>query len=123
MARVVWPVEALGGGDLDITIGLGGAGAYSAPVRDGAKAGQAVKIMVRPESLRVLGDGERAENEIAASLKDVIMIGGITKHYAVLPNGKEVVAANLTRGPVGPTQAGQPLRLGWQSDAGVLIVG
>ena len=22
------------------------------------------------------------------------MIGGITKHYAVLPNGKEVVAAN-----------------------------
>ncbi|MBL8707199.1 MAG: ABC transporter ATP-binding protein [Rhodospirillales bacterium] len=116
-------VASIENGRASLKLALGGTGAYSAPLRDGAKAGQAVKVMVRPESLRVLAEGERAENEIAASLKDVIMIGGITKHYAVLPDGKEVVASNLTRGPVGPTQPGQKLRLGWQNDAGVLIVG
>ena len=64
--------------------------------RDGVQPGQSVKLMVRPECLTVLGGGERAENEIQAGLKDVIMVGGITKHYARLVDGKGRLIAHAT---------------------------
>ncbi|MCC7048534.1 MAG: ABC transporter ATP-binding protein [Alphaproteobacteria bacterium] len=105
-----------------LRLSVGGDAPVRARVRDGVKPGQSVKLMVRPECLTVLGHDDRAENEVQAGLKDVIMVGGITKHYARLADGKEVVAAKLTRGPVAQPEAGQALRLGWSADSSVLLV-
>ncbi|MCC6468890.1 MAG: ABC transporter ATP-binding protein [Alphaproteobacteria bacterium] len=115
-------VTAVENGRAVLRLAVGDDALVRAVARDGVKPGQSVKLMVRPECLTVLGQGERAENEIQAGLKDVIMVGGITKHYARLPDGKEVVAANLTRGPVAQAAAGEALRLGWSADSSVLLV-
>ena len=68
-----------------------------APARDGLAEGQAVKFMVRPENVRLLEGGERAENTLSAALQDVILVGQVTKHYALLPGDIEVSATSLTR--------------------------
>lgn len=103
-------------------LALNGGGRLTAPMREGATVGHQVKLMVRPECLSVLGDGQRADNEIAASLKDVIMVGGVTKHYALLADGKQVVATRLTSGPVHAAGGvGAALRLGWGADSAVLL--
>jgi putative spermidine/putrescine transport system ATP-binding protein len=114
-------VASIDGGHATLQIAGAGDSRITAVAREGMKAGQQVKLMVRPECLSVLGDGERAENEIQAGLKDIIMVGGITKHYAQLPDGKEIVAARLTRGPIAAANPGQALRLGWSAGSSVLL--
>ncbi len=114
-------VASVDGGRAALRLAGAGEARITAVARDGIKPGQPVKLMVRPECLSVLADGERAENEVQATLKDIIMVGGITKHYARLADGKEVVAAKLTKGPIGGTDPGQPLRLGWSAASSVLL--
>jgi putative spermidine/putrescine transport system ATP-binding protein len=115
-------VAAIENGRAVLRLAAAGDTPIIAMAHDGVKAGQQVKLMVRPECLTVLGQGERAENEIQAGLKDIIMVGGITKHYARLPDGKEIVAARLTQGPIATPDPGQALRLGWSSGSSVLLV-
>jgi putative spermidine/putrescine transport system ATP-binding protein len=59
--------------------------------------GQKVKVMVRPENLRVLGPGEGADNRLRCRLRDTILLGPVTKYYAQLSDGTDVSAAQLTR--------------------------
>lgn len=57
MARIVWPVEALGGEDLDITIGLGGAGAAGVVAASGAAGSDGTASLIRLAGTVVLSGG------------------------------------------------------------------
>lgn len=87
------------------------------------RPGEAVSFMVRPESLRVLADGEEMPNMLAATVEDVTVSGGITRFHLTLPGGKPVTAAQLTEGPRGPINIGSALRLGWLPERTVLLGG
>ncbi len=84
-----------------------------------AAPGERVKVMVRPESLRLLGAGEPADNLLAGRLRDVILLGQITKYYARLADGTEISATRLTRpGQPGPAP-GDDVRLGFDRESAV----
>jgi putative spermidine/putrescine transport system ATP-binding protein len=85
------------------------------------RPGEAVKLMVRPEMLRVLQDGANADNVLDARLTDVILVGGVTKTYARLADGTLVAATGLTRGPLGDIEKDAGIRLGWAKESGVVL--
>jgi putative spermidine/putrescine transport system ATP-binding protein len=64
--------------------------------------GQPVRVMVRPEALRILREGEAADNHVSAVLRDVVMSGGTTLHLFKTPGGVELSARRLTDGRAGP---------------------
>ncbi|MCK6453721.1 MAG: ABC transporter ATP-binding protein [Alphaproteobacteria bacterium] len=88
---------------------------------DAVAVGAKVRCMVRPERVSVLATGAAADNVLDAVVKDVIMVGSITRHYAHLPGGQEMVATGLTRGDGGPAGRGTQVRLGWSADSTVVL--
>ena len=83
--------------------------------------GEAVKLMIRPEMLRVLRGDASADNVLDARLSDVILVGGVTKTYAHLADGTLVAATDLTDGPLGNFEKGASIRLGWARESGVVL--
>lgn len=75
--------------------------------------GQKVKVLVRPENLRVLAPREQAENQLIAKLRDRILLGQVTKYYATLADGSEVTASQLTKAGHPLLNAGDEVRLGF----------
>jgi putative spermidine/putrescine transport system ATP-binding protein len=85
------------------------------------RSGEAVKLMVRPEMLSVLQQGAKADNVIEARLMDVILVGGVTKTYARLADGKVVTATGLTHGPLDAAEKDAGIRLGWAKESCVVL--
>jgi putative spermidine/putrescine transport system ATP-binding protein len=85
------------------------------------RSGEAVKLMVRPEMLSVLQPGAKADNVIEARLMDVILVGGVTKTYARLADGKVVAATGLTHGPLDAAEKDAGIRLGWAKESCVVL--
>lgn len=80
--------------------------------RADVRAGDAVRVMVRPECVHVLGDGEHADNETTGTLKEVILSGQVTKRFFTLADGSEIKSTALTGGAL-RLRAGEAARLGW----------
>ena len=102
----------------------GAAGALLKATLDAGRSvrlGEAVKLMIRPEMLRVLQDGASADNVLDARLTDVILVGGVTKTYARLADGTLVAATDLTDGPLGNVEKDASIRLGWARESGVVL--
>jgi putative spermidine/putrescine transport system ATP-binding protein len=85
------------------------------------RSGEAVKLMVRPEMLSVLQPGAKADNVIEARLMDVILVGGVTKTYASLADGKLLAATGLTQGPLDAVEKGARISLGWAKENCVVL--
>ncbi len=92
-----------------------------APARSDLHRADRVRFMVRPERLSVLAPGEEAANVIDGVLREVILVGGVTKYYVTLPDGRVVSATRLTAGPVGSVAPGARLRLGWSVESTVVL--
>jgi putative spermidine/putrescine transport system ATP-binding protein len=94
-----------------------------AKLREGftVQPGETVKLMVRPEMLSVLQAGAKADNVLEARLIDVILVGGVTKTYARLADGKLVAATGLTHGPLDAVEKDTCIRLGWAKESGVVL--
>jgi len=80
-----------------------------------------VRVMVRPEALRILRDDEPADNQLSASLRDVVMTGGTTLHFFRTPGGVELSARRLTDGRGEARLPGDPARLGFTSAQAIII--
>ena len=100
--------------------GLDGAH-IEAPARDGLAQGQPVKIMVRPESVRLLEGEDSAENSLSAALQDVILVGQVTKHHATLADGTEVSVTSLTHHRLPRFTPGEPVRFGFDRQSTVVL--
>ncbi|MGH7320235.1 MAG: ABC transporter ATP-binding protein [Candidatus Rokuibacteriota bacterium] len=91
------------------------------PAHPDAKSAGRAKFMVRPERVAVLGPGGTAENVLEGVLRDVILVGGVTKYYVTLADGHVVSATRLTAGLAGSPAPGARVRLGWSIESTVLL--
>jgi putative spermidine/putrescine transport system ATP-binding protein len=107
-------------GDTTALAGVAGA-TVRAPSHPGVRPGERVRFMVRPERLSVLDGGASADNMLPGTLRDVILVGGVTKYYVALADGRTVSATSLTTGPAGPATGGAAVRVGWSVASTVLL--
>jgi putative spermidine/putrescine transport system ATP-binding protein len=80
-----------------------------------APLGAPVKLVVRPESLRLLHPGETEDNVAEGTLKESVFVGGVSRHFVLLQGGGVLSAKQLTGGRSTPLRAGDAARLGWSA--------
>lgn len=85
------------------------------------QAGQAVKVVLRPENLRLLDPGQQADNMAEGTLTETVFGGGIYRHYVALAGELTLAAKQFSdrNGTVPPP--GTPVRLGWRRDHTVVL--
>jgi putative spermidine/putrescine transport system ATP-binding protein len=84
-------------------------------------AGGPVTAIIRPESLRVLSNGEAAEGGAAGTLENVVFVGGFMRLFVRLPDGTILQAKGATAPGLKLPPPGDAVRLGWPAAATVLI--
>ena len=83
-----------------------------------ATVGEAVKVMVRPENVSMLADGEVSDlaNQLPAEAVDTISFGGVIKCYARLGDGTTMVVQELTKAGRHMPSGGAPVTLAWAAE-------
>jgi putative spermidine/putrescine transport system ATP-binding protein len=119
-SNILEATVALADGACTVLAGVAGA-TIRAPAHPGVKAGDRVRFMVRPERLGVLDGTATADNVLQGTLRDIILVGGVTRYYVVLDDGRTVSATRLTAGPAGGGAPGTVVRLGWAVESSVLL--
>ncbi|MHA3902700.1 ABC transporter ATP-binding protein [Castellaniella sp. WN] len=106
----------------------GGAGGRAACHQARLSAGDAIKVMVRPQNIRVLpvpsgGDaGPAPEARLSARVTDVMVTGSLTKLYMEgTAAGATIVAAYPTCGSAPVYEPGQMVMLGWHETDAVAL--
>jgi putative spermidine/putrescine transport system ATP-binding protein len=107
-------------GEIVVLAGAGGA-VLRAPAPTGIRPGQRVKLVVRPERLTILRPGEDGANVLGGVLREVILVGGVTKYYVTLGDGRSLAATRLTAGPAGALVADARVRVSWAVESGVVL--
>ena len=88
---------------------------------DGAAAGEPVKVIIRPERLRLLGDREVAENSATGTLRETVFAGGVTRYFVALPDGPVLSAKQLSAGGEREPRIGDTVRLGWSAENALVL--
>lgn len=80
--------------------------------------GKDVKVMVRPENVVMLPEGETRENtnQLSAQMLDTISFGGVIKSYLKLPDGGTIVVQELTKAGRPPRPPGSDVTLTWSAE-------
>ena len=80
-----------------------------------AEIGEAVKVMVRPENVSMLAEGEASElaNQLPARAVDTISFGGVIKSYVRLADGATMVVQELTKAGRTAPEGGTPVTVAW----------
>jgi len=80
-----------------------------------APPGAPVKLVVRPESLRLLLPGESEDNVAEGALKESVFVGGVSRYFVMLQGGAVLSAKQLTGGRSMSLRPGDAARLGWSA--------
>jgi putative spermidine/putrescine transport system ATP-binding protein len=83
--------------------------------------GEAVKLVIRPESLRLLRPGEQAENILTGTFKETVFVGGMSRLFVTLTGGFLLSAKQLADGGATAPMPGSEVRLGWDIAQTVLL--
>lgn len=83
--------------------------------------GDKVNIMVRPENIRLLKDGEAEDNIVTAIFNGSMMTGSVTRSWGHTANGKQISALALTTEPSSSLEPGAAVRFGWPKEGTVII--
>jgi putative spermidine/putrescine transport system ATP-binding protein len=83
--------------------------------------GQKVKLVIRPESLRILQPGETAENVAEGMLTQTLFIGGVCRHYVTVGDDFVLSLKQLTNGGAAAPPAGTRIRVGWRGDQTLVL--
>lgn len=110
-----------GGENGNAVVDLGGSAPVHAVANDGLATGDKVKVMTRPEAIKILGDGETRTNEITGKVREVIVGGGATKLYVDIDGGANMQVTQLTRIASQRLDQGASVRLGWDPEATVVL--
>jgi len=100
---------------------IAGAGVTRALPNLDLATGEKIKLMTRPESIDVLGDGETRPNEVSGTLREIIVSGAATKMFVELPGGETLRLTQLTRAARERPKPGAMLRLGWEVHSAVVL--
>jgi putative spermidine/putrescine transport system ATP-binding protein len=86
--------------------------------------GQVVKVMIRPERLRLRARDERqsGENSIAARIAEKIFLGEATKYYASVSPEHTFVCKTLTTGQVSTCGPGDDVLLAVEAESVVILL-
>jgi putative spermidine/putrescine transport system ATP-binding protein len=88
----------------------------------GIKAGDAVMLLVRPENMRLLPEGDvGGTNVVEGTVRDSIVLGGAVKHHITLRSGAEVVMQESNHVGRAALRRAQPVRLGWSAQDSVVL--
>ncbi len=83
-----------------------------------AAVGESVKVMVRPENVTMLAQGETSDlaNQLPAEAVDTISFGGVIKCYARLGDGNTMVVQELTKAGRRMPAGGAPVTVAWAAE-------
>jgi putative spermidine/putrescine transport system ATP-binding protein len=79
------------------------------------RVGERVKVVIRPENLRLLAAGEAADNVAQGSLRDVVFVGGVSRSFVTLADGVTLSVKQLTDRAWDTAPSGGGVRLGWDA--------
>jgi putative spermidine/putrescine transport system ATP-binding protein len=88
---------------------------------NGGAAGEPVKVIVRPERLRLLGEREAAENIATGTLKETVFAGGVTRFFVALSDGRVLSAKKLSADREKEPRIGDAVRLGWSAEHALVL--
>ena len=83
--------------------------------------GQLVTLLIRPEAIRVLANGDAADNQIDAIAEEVLFTGSITRLMAKASGGVLLSASFLTDRSAAALAKGTTVRLGWAASDTVTV--
>ncbi len=97
-------------------------GATSA-ARTEVASGAAAALVVRPERMRILGDGAAADglNTTDATVDEVLYLGPDIKYQLALPWGQRVSIREPREIDARELQRGDRVRIGWKVEDGLLV--
>ncbi len=113
------PAKVLSAGAQTLLGTLGGS-TVKVATDSGCRLDDDVNWMVRPERVKLLGEGESHENTRGGTLMDAVFVGGFTRIAVGLDDGTTLLVKELTSGRPLP-ERGQAVRLGW-SAADVIVL-
>ncbi len=87
----------------------------------GLAAGQAVKVVIRPEAMRILEDGANAQNTATGTIADTVFGGGVFRHFVAVQGGPTLLAKQFADRPGTIPRPGATVRLGWEADQTVVL--
>jgi putative spermidine/putrescine transport system ATP-binding protein len=96
-----------------------GAQLLGQPVESSPDTGAAL-LAIRPERLRLMGDGQKADNELTGIVRETVMLGALTRVSIEPVGGGNLVALLLTAGDC-RLGGGESVRVGWDADAGIVL--
>lgn len=88
--------------------------------RDRADSTDKLALMIRPEHIRLLANDAVEDNTVCATLEQSVVTGALTRLFARLDSGQQIVASMLTMSP-DRLPAGSRLRLGWSRNHTILL--
>ncbi len=91
---------------------------YRSPIEGAGILGEAVRLAVRPERLRL---GLSGEPGISATVREVVYRGAATHIYLESAGGPLVAYAQNTGGGAQAVQPGDRVSCGWEDDAAVVL--
>lgn len=126
--RSLFAAEFLGESNiLDATAGedgkLIGPGGLAIRVNEaaGVAPGRRVKVLVRPERLRLLADREAADNIAEGELGETVFAGGMTRYFVRLPGGVVLSGKELTDRGGDRLRPGTRFRVGWRAEHALIL--
>jgi len=96
-------------------------GALRAPRRPGI--GNSVRVMIRPESLRLAQQPEPGWNALPAVVTEMIFAGGVTRYIMKVPGGQQMVLADLTMETSMSVELGREVTVQWRPESTILLPG
>lgn len=85
------------------------------------RPGERAKLIIRPESLRLLAPGDNADNEASGTVQESVFTGGVSRHYLKLANGPLLSVKQLTTGRGISLEPGSEVRVGWDAEQTVVL--
>jgi putative spermidine/putrescine transport system ATP-binding protein len=106
-----------------VSVNIDQGGSLTARPASIAEQGKAVKVLVRPENVTLLREGEESElaNRLSAEMVDTIILGGVIKSYVRLSDDTTMVVQELTKADRAPAAPGSNVSVAWSADDTLLL--
>ena len=104
-----------------------GLGTFSAPAREGIRAGAKGMLALRPEMVRIFAGGTPADpglgNRFHGTVKELVYVGNVSTYIVTLDNGRKIEALlpNSGSGRVRFYEIGDSVQVAWRPDAGHFV--
>ena len=85
------------------------------------KRGEKVRLMERPESLRLMAREEDAANVAEGILKEIVFVGGVRRYYVALAGDVVVSVKRLTLADDNSKRTGDTVRIGWERQHTIML--